>query len=392
MSRELQIALLVAGAAWIACALIPRSVRMALQNGLRCMSRYPDLWRIPLAFGLCHGLFLLVAHAAVAVRTGVDLREWLSAFPFVNVPPSVIFIPNTLLEAADLTASIFAFFTGTFPLSALCAIAFLGNYNGLLREISRAILRRFRRFGWLLVVLLAISALAAICRPIAYLFMPELSEWIGFYGVVAIVMPGLIFELLLGLFFLTYLMLMAYAWMRGLQFHRYKLFLVAARRTGFVLKWSLLLAAVAFALVYVPQFLALIVNEVAPGMAGVLRTVSDPWGRLVATLLVLVFCATQATLVFHNESLRDALRDSVRFSIANATSILPFIAAVFLPFLVLESASTYLAFSLGGIDTVGFGIAQLALVVAGSLLAGWFIAAWVCLYKSRFSSRKEIPF
>lgn len=391
MGRELQVALLVAGAAWIACALIPASVRIALRNGLRCMGRYPDLWRIPLAFGLCHGLFLLGAEIAFIARTG-DVWEWLTSFTFQEPPNALPASPDTFLQAAEFTASIFALFTGTFPLSALCALAFLANYNGLFIEISRAILRRFPRFGWLLVVLLAISALATIVRPIAYVLMPELSGWIGFYGIAALVMPALIFELLLGLFFLTYLMLMAYAWMRGLHFHRYKLFLVAARRTGFVLKWSLPLATLSFALVFVPQLLALLVDDAAPGVAGSLRAASDPWGRLLVTLLVLFFCATQATLVFHNESLHDALRDSVRFSIANIASILPFIAAVFLPFLVLEGASTYLAFSLGGTDTVGFGIARLGIVVAGSLLGGWFIAAWVCLYKSRFSSRKEIPF
>lgn len=391
MIQEYQIALLSVGAVWIVCALLPRPVREALRNGLRCLGRYPELWRIPLLFGIFNAVFPLARQAAFMTRMGTSPGEWLTTFHRLEWPDLASVARYAGLQATESTATVFTLFTGTFPLSALCAVAFLVNANGVLGETCRAVVRRLPRSGWILVAVLLISALAAIVHPFLELLLPEAIVLLTYYGIVGTSMLAFVFEYVLGVFFLTYLMLMSFAWIRGLQFQRYRLTLLAARRTGFVLKWSLLLAALASILVVIPQLLALWLDEPASSFAEFLRLAGTQWGLIVVLAVSLVFCPAQAILVFHNESLRHAMRESLRFLRTNTAVVLAFLLAVFLPFLLVSAARGFLMLALGA-DSIGFSVARIILAAIDATFTGWFIAAWVCLYKSRISSRNEIQF
>lgn len=383
-------AVLALGALWIACVLIPRPVRKALVNGLRCMRRYPDLWRLPLAFGLAHGAFQLAGQVLFQWRVNT-LFEWISGFQlYEEIPMLREVLHLAWLPAAESTSAIFSIFTATFPLSALCAVGYLFNSQGLFAETRRAIVRRFPRVGWAMVILLIACAIAAAVRPVVFLMLPEATPLIGFQSIIAINLAAFVFEFLLGVFFLTYLMLMAYAWMRGLHFHRYRLLQLAARRTGFVLRWSMVLAALALVFVFSPQFLALLIDQSMEAAAAALWTISE-WGIVGVILVTLIFAPLSTVLVFHNDSLRKAMRETVTFVRGNLALLLPFFLAVYLPFLLVASVRVVATQRLGAGTIADAGVTLLC-VIAKALLAGWLIASWVCLYKSRFSSRKEIEF
>jgi hypothetical protein len=114
-------------------------------------------------------------------------------------------------------------------------------------------------------------------------------------------------------------------------------------------------------------------------------------GRPAVTAVALVCCPVQAILVFHNESLRQALRDGARLLRTRWAAILPFLGAAYAAFLLLEAASDYFGARLGAETAAALG-SRLIPAWIEALLAGWFIAGWVCLYKSLSAGRKEIPF
>ncbi|MDD5201271.1 MAG: hypothetical protein PHC88_15880 [Terrimicrobiaceae bacterium] len=372
---------------WMVGAFSRAAVRGALMNGLRCAIRYPDLWRIPALFGVGYATFQLAATAILHLR----LHETFPLFAWSPPPPPAGFAVPALLPAAERTAAVFTIFTATFPLSAWFALLFLFNSGGLLTELARALRKRLGPAAGLLVTAaLVLTALAAIAKPAVYLLLPEIAERVPVLVPMAVNFLSCAFELILGIFFLTYLMLMSHAWLRGLHFHRSNLRLVAMRRTGFVLKWSLLIVALASLLVMLPVYIGLLFAPGEPFDEGC-EWFSTWIGRPAITAVALFYCPAQAILVFHNESLRQALREARQLFIAHLFVILPFLGAGYAAFLALEIAADTASACLGGETLAALGSRALAAFVE-ALLAGWLIASWVCLYKSLSARRKEIPF
>jgi hypothetical protein len=388
MPREYAIAAAILAAIALGCGLSRRTTRHALLQGFRCMGRYPDLWRIPALFGLGYAFFDLAAAALLHLRMQ-DFGTWIFAIE-QHQPPNVMWLlPDNALPAIERTASVFTIFTATFPLSALFAALLLLNFRGMLAEMVKSLRKRLGRWrGILVTVFLVFTALCAIAKPVAFLLLPEIE---GYFALILVIdFFSTIFELLLGIFFLTYLMLMAYAWMRGLFFQRSKLLHVAMRRAGFVLKWSLLLAALAAVFILLPLHLGILF---APDedLQNACVWFSTWIGHGVVTAVALLYCPVQAILVFHNESLREALRDGRRLLRAQWTSIIPFLATGCALFILLLSATECGGVSLGTETSAAFGI-RIFTAFLESLLAGWLIASWVCLYRSLSAGRKEIPF
>lgn len=374
-------------ALWLAAALSRAVVRRALVDGLRCVGRYPDFWRLPAFLGLAYALFQIGAAALLHAR----MHEEFEVVAAQSAPAwSALFLAGWL-PAAERAAAVFTVFTATFPLSAWFGLLFVLNFGGLLTELTRALRRRLGApRAFLLALALFVAALAAIAKPAAYLLLPEIADHAPVWVPLGINLLSTVFELLLGLFFLTYLMLMAHAWRRGLHFERINLRLLAMRRTGFVIRWSLLLLAVALVTVVAPSYLGLLIAPEDPLAAGCAWVAA--WiGRPLFLAFAFVFLATPAILVFHNEPLRPALREARRFFSRHALSMSAFLAAVYLPFLAGDVAANYALSRLGGETLAGLGVRVLA-AFGEALLAGWLIASWVCLYKSLSAGRKEIPF
>ncbi len=384
-------AALLLAAFWAFCIFAHPAVRRSLLEGARCVGRYPDLWRIPALFGFGYAIFQIAAAAAFHWRMRESLPSWFATFDWEPSPAIGPLVAASLLPAAEHSAAVFTIFTATFPLSAIFALLLLFNFRGLLVAMAKALGHRLGRVtGSLALALLLLTALCAIAKPAVYLFLPEIAERAPIIAAMAVNFLSMIFELLLGIFFLTYLMLMAYAWMRGLSFHRSRLFHFAMRRTGFVLKWSLVIATLETVLVVLPLYLGVLVGA-GPDFYDTCAWFSSWIGRPAVTAVALVYCPVQAILVFHNESLRQALRESTRLLRARWTSILPFLAVAIVAFLLLEAGAGYASARLGAESAAALGGRVIAAWIE-ALLAGWFIASWVCLYKSFSTERKEIPF
>jgi len=386
--------LLGLGAAWVLAGLVHPGVRTALANGIRCMRRYPDLWRIPVLFGAAYALFNIAATLLLMARAGVDLAAWARTIEIAAIPPLERVAESSWSRAIESTAAIFNAFTTTFPLSAVFALAFLVNAGGTLGELFRALRRRFPRFGIILLLFLILCALAAIIKPFAYLLLPEITDRLplstALFAASLINLASFVFELLLGVLVLTVLMLMAYAWMRGMQFRRDKLLRVAMRRTAFVLKWSLVIAGLGTLLVAVPLATASMLPDTS-AIAGWLFSFGANIGLPALAFFMLFYCAVQTTLVFHNESLRDAMRDSLAFVRANPLPVALFLAASAILHLAIEGARQFIFLRFGADSSLGAATGA-ALSLLNAVAAGWLIAAWVCLYKSLSTGRRDIAF
>lgn len=381
------IATLALVALWLAAALSRTVVRRALIDGLRCVGRYPDFWRLPAFLGLAYALFQIAAAALFHAR----LHEGFEIFALRPAPSWMDLVLSGWLPAVERAASVFTVFTATFPLSAWFALFLIFNSGGLFAELARALRRRLGAWrGSALVLALVLGALAAIAKPAVYLLLPEIADRTPVWIPLGLNLLSTAFELLLGLFFLTYLMLMAHAWRRGLHFERVNLRLLAMRRTGFVIRWSLLLLAFAAAFVVAPTYLGLLVAPEDP-LAAQCAWIAAWIGRPLVVGFALVFLATPAILVFHNEPLRPALREARGFFSRHVLSMSLFLGAVYGPFLAVGMAADYANVRLGAETLAALGVRVLAALIE-ALLAGWLIASWVCLYKSLSVGRKEIPF
>ncbi|HEY8901609.1 MAG TPA: hypothetical protein VIM61_14445 [Chthoniobacterales bacterium] len=387
MPSAYALAAAVLAALWLAAAFSRAAVRRALVNGLRCLTRHGEVVRIPLTFALGYAAFQFLAVVTMDARLDAKLPIIIWDLP----PPVSTLAGMSWLPAAEHTAAVFTVFTATFPLSAWFAFLLVINTGGLLGELARALRKRFGAVrGIPLLLLLFLGALAAVLKPAVYLLLPELAEFVPITIPMAINALSTGFELLLGIYFLTYLMLLTHVWLRGLSFERRKLRRLAMRRTGVVLRWSLVLLGLSVAVILLPLYVGLLV---APGEPFYERCVwFSTWiGRPVVTAVALLSCAVQASLVFRSEPLRNARRRGGRLFARHAADIVPFLGVAGLSFFVLEMALEFTLARLGAETLVGFAGRFLAAGIE-AFLSGWLIAAWVCLYKGFSSDRKEVLF
>ncbi len=380
--------------AWLLASTLHPRVRAAFGNGFRCMRRYPDLWRIPAVFGVAYALFNLAALILFLLRIDTDLGDWIGTIEAGEMPTLAAVAASSWVSALEGSAKIFNAFTTTFPLSAVGALALLCNVGGTMGELVRSVRRRFPRGVWLLLPSLLVCALAAIAKPFVYLLLPEIlagfSTGYTLLGATLINLASFVFELLLGVFFLTYLMLLAFAWTRGMHFPRHRLVSFALRRTGFVLKWSLVIVAAAGVLVIAPGLVAALL----PAESSLVQHLFAFGGNIglpALAMFMLFYCAVQTTLVFHNESLREAMHDSLAFTRRHLLPVVLFIAASLLLHGGLAGAQRFVQLSYGAESSAG-AVAGAGYAIFEALLAGWLIASWVCLYRSLTGAKRDIVF
>src|SRR5690606_10625830 len=117
----------------------------------------------------------------------------------------------------------------------------------------------------------------------------------------------------------TYLILLAYGWVRGITFTAQNLRDFAMRRFSRVMRWALVVVLLSSALINLPLILQNF--EFSSGWFGHEPKDLDGWivdswvitARWILAAVLLLFATMQITLIFHSESLRRALRDHFRF-------------------------------------------------------------------------------
>src|SRR5438067_3237751 len=232
-------------------------IRASLLDGMRCVRRYKQLWSILALFGLGYALFQCALRifycfvlpegerpgfvwnfrwtfpkAPARLAEAHTIRDWWLA---VCADPRFILIKDSALEAAESLAGVFNNVVTTFPFSAVAAVMLLGNYDDHHTTLRRTLRKRFGNLGWLIYFGILICAVSAIIKPV--LFGPslpalnriapglllvrwsEMINWLSF-----------LFEYLFGVCVQIYLILIVFAWVRGMTWSRAHLLDVAIRR------------------------------------------------------------------------------------------------------------------------------------------------------------------
>ncbi len=357
--------------------------RASFRDGWRCVVRYRRLYSIPFVFAACHAAFGLWVHYDEARNLpGAPpfLIPWLGWHP----PVWGRVFPDALLPAAESVASIFNCAVTTFPLSALWGLLFLLNWRGYQGELARGLRRHFG--GWIgtavHLIILACS-LAACAKPILFGKMAWLSasldertllevgegiNWLSF-----------IFEYAIGVGVQVYLLLLAFTWVRGLNFDLEALRRFALRRWVLVSQWAGALLLLSSLGINLPLLLthAALWPELSADRA---TTIVNATRWTLAGVLTL-FCTVQISLVFHNETLWRAFGAHGRFVRRYGWHVGWFVLLVAVHYLLLAAANGILPAALGDWTWPAVGWKTIGYPLLWAVLSGWSLAAWVCLFR-----------
>ena len=300
MSPELRYWFLIAALlAGYALLLFSNPIRVSLRDGFRCLCRYPAIWSIPAAFGVCYSLFHLgvrVLQAWLLPEGEGPVFQWARAW-FLPHSEVVEAAKASVLTGMEGVAGIFNNIISTFPLSAVAAFLLLVNWQGHHGVLNRALRKRYGRWGWPAYFGISICAIAAVIKPLLYAGLPMLGrvvsgevllpasqiiEWLSF-----------IFEYLFGVCIQIYLILLVYVWVRGVSFTPSHLLDFAIRRFSSVMKWAALVLLLSSVLINLP----LIVVDLPPFSShvdpGLVFDYVKHWARPLLALF-LIFIASRS--------------------------------------------------------------------------------------------------
>ena len=219
------------------------------------------------------------------------------------------------MPALEGVAGIFDNATTTYPLSVIAAVLMIVNWRGLHSALVRALRKRYGFWGYLVYLILLLSALASLLKPIVFWQLPEWSGLLPAAGLLRVSATvdatAFIFEYLVGVYIQVYLITVCLAWIRGFSFEEGELFRFAMRRFSYVLEWAGIVVAVSTLILRLPLVLAYFIN--IPRVLDYL-----PIARLLMSGLIIAFCSVQISLVLHNETLIEAMRAHVYFIQKNA--------------------------------------------------------------------------
>jgi hypothetical protein len=281
------------------------------------------------------------------------------------------------LPALEGVAGIFDNATTTYPLSAIAAVLMLLNWRGLHGALVGALHKRFRVFGYLLYFVLLFSAVAALLKPIVYWALPL---WGGLLPAAELLQTSasidalaFVFEYLFGVYIQVYLIVVCFAWIRGLSFEEGELFRFAMRRFSYVLEWAGIVVLVSTLIVRLPLLLAYFMN--IPDVLDYL-----PIERVVMCALIIAFSSVQISLALHNETLREAIRAHREFIKNNFGRFTWFLLICAVHFFILTVADAIVRGAIAD-RAIAMIIWKLVFVFGRGFVTGWLLASWVCLFR-----------
>jgi hypothetical protein len=281
------------------------------------------------------------------------------------------------LPALEGVAGIFDNATTTYPLSVVAAVLMIVNWRGLHGALLRALRKRYGFWGYLVYLILLLSALASLLKPVVFWQLPEWSGLLPEAGLLRVSATvdatAFIFEYLVGVYIQVYLITVCLAWIRGFSFEEGELFRFAMRRFSYVLEWAGIVVAVSTLILRLPLVLAYFIK--IPRVLDYL-----PIARVLMSGLIIVFCSVQISLVLHNETLIEAMHAHVHFIQKNAGRLTWFLVICGIHFYLIMACDAILrgaiADRLGALLLWKFSFACLRGVVTG-----WLLASWVCLFR-----------
>src|SRR5256712_3953206 len=289
-------------------------VRQALGDGFRCIGRYKRIWLTFALLGFGYFLFQFVTFTPIRNFGDLDLNQVIS-LPTWHWPRFVEIWRETPLPAVEGVAGIFDNATTTYPLSVVAAVLMITNWRGLHGALLRALRKRYRLWSYFIYLILLLSALASLLKPIVFWRLPEWGGLVPAAGLLRISATvdavAFIFEYLFGVYIQVYLIAVCFAWIRGLSFEEGELCRFAMRRFSYVLKWAGIVVLVSTLIVRMPLLLAYFMH--IPDVLDYL-----PIERVLMSGLIIAFCSVQVSLALHNETLGAAIRAHRQFIGANA--------------------------------------------------------------------------
>jgi hypothetical protein len=351
-------------------------VRRALVDGFRCIGRYRRIWITFALLGLAYFVFQFVTFTPIRNWSDLDLGQ-IALLRHWYWPRFAEIWSETPLPALEGVAGIFDNATTTYPLSVAAAVFMLVNWRGLHGALVRALWKRYRWWGHLIYLILLLSALASLLKPIVFWRLPEWSGLVTAAGLLRISATvdasAFIFEYLLGVYIQVYLIAVSLAWIKGVSFEEGELFRFAMRRFSYVLEWAGIVVAVSTLIVRLPLVLAYFTN--IPGVLDYL-----PIARVLMSGLVIAFCSVQISLTLHNETLIEAMRAHSQFVRQNAGRLGWFLVICGMHFFAIMVCDAIvrsaIADRLGALFLWKFSFAFLR-----GIIAGWLLASWVCLFR-----------
>jgi hypothetical protein len=373
-------------------------VRHCLRDGWRAVRRYPALWLVLGVVGFANTLFALGTRAYLAAVLPPDerpifmwMREawrdpqlWLTGSPeslwWLPRAEFVRAVRESLLPATEGLAGLFDSLASTFPVSACLAPILLFAWRGRGKVFFHALHRRFGGWGIGIYALLALSALAALAKPIVYATPNVVSAelWLRWGQVIAGAAFG--FEYLLGVAVQVFLLLLAYGWVRGLNFSQMELIDVAIRRFACVLQWSAFILLLSVLLIEAPLILKNFPAFAAYFPERELFAHRLVVARLALACFVLLGAGVQIGLALHASSWRRALREHVQMVARAWWPLGWFLLIALFHFFVMRAVQENVARGVGE-GTALWVTWRLVSPWLFAVVGGWLLASWVCVYQ-----------
>ena len=359
-------------------------VRHALRDGFRCIARFKRIWLTFVLLGFTYSVFQFATFTPVQNSADLDLTQ-VTSMPSWHWPRFTEVWRETPLPALEGVAGIFDNATTTYPLSVVAAVLMVVNWRGLHGALLRALRKRYRFGSYFIYLILLLSALASLLKPIVFWRLPEWGGMVPAAGLLQISATvdavAFIFEYLFGVYIQIYLITVCITWIRGVSFEEGALFRFAMRRFSYVLKWAGIVVLLSTLIVRLPLLLAYFTD--IPNVLDYL-----PLERLVMSGLIIAFCSVQISLALHNETLAAAIRSHRQFIRENAGRFRWFLLICGIHFFLLIASDAVVRGAIGDRLVALFSWKCIFVFLRG-LITGWLLASWVCLFRQSETGRVE---
>ena len=356
--------------------MLANPVRVALRDGFRCLARYERVWLTFALLGFAYFVFQFVAFSSFPSASEINFAEIISVSNW-NWPPLSDVWRDVPLPTLEGVAGIFDNATTTYPFSALAAILFLVNWRGLHRTLWRALAKLYRWWSIPIYLVLLVSTVAAILKPLVYWRLPSWNNQISTAHLLktsaSIDALSFIFEYLAGVYIQVYLITVCLSWIKGLTFRESDLFAFAVRRFSYVLEWAGIVVLVSMMVLRLPMLLAYFIN--VPDVLDYL-----PLQRVFMSGFILAFCSVQISLVLHNETLREAFRAHRQLIGRDFRRLAWFCLICALNFSLILVIDAVMRSAIAD-RTVVMVVWKSIFVFLRALVTGWLLASWVVLFR-----------
>jgi hypothetical protein len=246
-----------------------------------------------------------------------------------------------------------------------------------------ALRKRYHFTSIFIYLILLLSAFASLLKPIVFWRLPEWGGLVPAAGLLQISATvdavAFIFEYLFGVYIQVYLIMVCFAWIRGLSFEEGELFRFAMRRFSYVLKWAGIVVLLSTILVRVPLLLAYFMN--IPNVLDYL-----PLQRLFMCVLIVSFASVQVSLALHNENLGEAIRAHREFVWRNGGRFAWFLLICALHFFLIMACDAIARAAIAD-RLIPLIVWKGVFVSLRGFITGWLLASWVCLFRQYETGR-----